>query len=73
MQLETVNHDVQFCVVGGGLSGLCAAIAAARHGVKTLIMQERPMFGGNSSSEVRMWVWGLLVAACKLLVVACGI
>ena len=58
MQLETVNHDVQFCVVGGGLSGLCAAIAAARHGVKTLIMQERPMFGGNSSSEVRMWVCG---------------
>ena len=58
MQLETVIHDVQFCVVGGGLSGLCAAISAARHGVKTLIMQERPMFGGNASSEIRMWVCG---------------
>ena len=58
MQLETVTHDVQFCVIGGGLSGLCAAVAAARHGVKTLIMQERPMFGGNASSEVRMWVCG---------------
>ena len=58
MQLETVNHKVEFCVIGGGLSGLCAAVAAARHGVKTLIMQERPMFGGNASSEVRMWVCG---------------
>ena len=58
MQLETVSHKVQFCVIGGGLSGVCAAIAAARHGVKTLIMQERPMFGGNASSEVRMWICG---------------
>lgn len=58
MQLETIVHKVQFCVIGGGLSGVCAAIAAARHGVKTLIMQERPMFGGNASSEVRMWICG---------------
>ena len=52
MQLETIVHKVQFCVIGGGMSGICAAIAAARHGVKTLIMQERPMFGGNASSEM---------------------
>ena len=58
MQLETIVHKVQFCVIGGGMSGICAAIAAARHGVKTLIMQERPMFGGNASSEVRMWICG---------------
>ena len=58
MQLETIIHKVQFCVIGGGLAGICAAISAARHGVKTLIMQERPMFGGNASSEVRMWVCG---------------
>ena len=58
MQLETINHKVQFCVIGGGLAGMCAAIAAARHGIKTLIMQERPMFGGNASSEVRMWICG---------------
>ena len=58
MQLETINHKVQFCVVGGGLAGMCAAISAARHGIKTLIMQERPMFGGNASSEVRMWICG---------------
>ncbi len=58
MTMETVTHRVQFCVIGGGLAGMCAAIAAARHGVKTLIMQERPVFGGNASSEIRMWVCG---------------
>ncbi len=58
MAMETVIHRVQFCVIGGGLAGMCAAIAAARHGVKTLIMQERPVFGGNASSEIRMWVCG---------------
>ena len=56
--METIVHRVQFCVIGGGLAGMCAAIAAARHGVKTLIMQERPVFGGNASGEIRMWVCG---------------
>ena len=52
------RHDVQFCVVGGGMAGVCAAIAAARHGVKTVLMQDRPMLGGNASSEIRMWICG---------------
>ncbi len=56
--IETVNHKVQFCVVGGGIAGMCAALAAARHGIETLIMQERPVFGGNASSEIRMWICG---------------
>ena len=56
--MEKIVHKVQFCVVGGGLAGMCAALAAARHGVKTLIMQERPVFGGNASSEIRMWICG---------------
>lgn len=55
---ETIHHHVDFCVVGGGLAGLCAAVAAARHGAKVALMQERPMLGGNASSEVRMWVCG---------------
>ena len=54
----TIHHRVEFCVVGGGLSGLCAAVAAARHGRKTALLQERPMLGGNASSEIRMWVCG---------------
>lgn len=52
------THHVDLCIVGGGLAGLCAAVAAARHGTKVAIMQDRPMLGGNASSEVRMWVCG---------------
>lgn len=55
---DTIVHEVDFCVVGGGLAGLCAAVAAARHGARVALMQERPMLGGNASSEVRMWVCG---------------
>ena len=55
---QTVTHRADFCVVGGGLAGLCAAVAAARHGAQVLLMQDRPMLGGNASSEVRMWVCG---------------
>ena len=52
------QHTVDICVVGGGLSGLIAAVSAARHGAKVLLMQDRPMLGGNASSEIRMWVRG---------------
>lgn len=37
---------------------MCAAIASARHGAKTALIQERPVLGGNASSEIRMWVCG---------------
>ena len=54
----TITHHADFCVIGGGLSGLCAAVSAARHGAHVLLMQDRPMLGGNASSEVRMWICG---------------
>ena len=57
-KLKNIVHECDFCVVGGGLAGICAAIAAARHGQKVVLMHDRPMFGGNTSSEVRMWVSG---------------
>lgn len=47
-----------FCVVGGGIAGICAAIAAAREGIKVVLMHERPVLGGNASSEIRMWICG---------------
>jgi hypothetical protein len=53
------NHKVDFCVVGGGLAGMCAAIAAARRGIKVALIQDRPVFGGNASSEIRMWICGV--------------
>ena len=56
--LKTIFHEVQFCVVGGGLAGMGAAISAARCGIKTLLMHERPVPGGNASGEIRMWVCG---------------
>ena len=45
-------------VSGGGLAGTCTAIAAARHGVKVVLIQDRPVLGGNGSSEVRVWPEG---------------
>lgn len=46
------------CVVGGGMAGLTAAISAAREGLDVVLMHERPVLGGNASSEIRMWVCG---------------
>ena len=56
--LNTVHIDCDLCVIGGGLSGMAAAISAAREGLKVVLMQERPMLGGNASSEIRMWICG---------------
>lgn len=56
--MKECTHQVDLCVVGGGLAGTCAAIAAARHGLRVVLMQDRPVLGGNASSEIRMWVCG---------------
>lgn len=56
MRTELVNKDV--IVIGGGLAGVCAAVAAARQGSKVALVNNRPVLGGNSSSEVRVWVCG---------------
>ncbi len=56
--VKTILHETDLCVVGGGMAGVCCAIAAARHGAKVVLMHERPMLGGNASSENRMWVCG---------------
>jgi hypothetical protein len=56
LRQETIETDL--AVVGGGLAGTCAAIQAARAGIKVLLVQDRPVLGGNSSSEVRLWALG---------------
>jgi hypothetical protein len=53
-----VDLDCDVLVAGGGLAGVCAAVAAARHGAKVVIVQDRSRLGGNSSSEVKMHVVG---------------
>jgi hypothetical protein len=50
----TIKSSYDLIVVGGGLSGICTAISAARNGVKVALVHDRPMLGGNSSSEVRL-------------------
>lgn len=45
-------------ITGGGLSGVCCAITAARQGLKVVLVQDRPVLGGNASSEVRLWILG---------------
>ncbi len=45
-------------VAGGGIAGTCAAIAAARLGLTVALVQDRPVLGGNNSSEVRVWLHG---------------
>ncbi len=50
------QYDV--IVVGGGMAGTCAALASARHGAKTALINARPMLGGNASSEIRIHISG---------------
>ena len=56
--LETKHISCDLCVVGGGLSGMAAAISAAREGLQVVLMHERAVLGGNASSEIRMWISG---------------
>ncbi|WP_010165879.1 FAD-dependent oxidoreductase [Candidatus Epulonipiscium viviparus] len=53
-----VTKQFDFVVIGGGISGLCMAISAARNGVNTALVQNRSMLGGNASSEMRVHVNG---------------
>lgn len=53
---KSLETDV--CVVGGGMAGICAAVAAARNGARVILVQDRPVLGGNASSEIRVPVSG---------------
>jgi len=52
--------EYDFIVVGGGMAGICAAVSAARLGCKVALIQNRPVLGGNNSSEVRVGLSGLI-------------
>ena len=54
--MEAKKYEV--IVAGGGMSGVCAALASARGGAKTALIQDRPVLGGNASSEIRMHICG---------------
>ncbi len=55
---HTVVLQSDLVITGGGLSGTCAAITAARQGIRVILVQDRPVLGGNASSEIRLWILG---------------
>jgi hypothetical protein len=56
--LVTQRLVADVIIVGGGFAGTCAAIAAARGGTDVVLVQDRPVLGGNASSEIRLWILG---------------
>ncbi len=57
-EAKQLSLEADLAITGGGLAGTCAAIAAAREGLKVILIQDRPVLGGNASSEVRLWMLG---------------
>lgn len=55
---ETIEHQTDLCIVGGGIAGMFAAISAARHGTKVVLINDRPVLGGNASGECRVGISG---------------
>lgn len=55
---ESAKYNFDFVVVGGGIAGICAAVSAARLGCKVALINDRPVLGGNNSSEVRVHLGG---------------
>ncbi|HLJ18434.1 MAG TPA: FAD-dependent oxidoreductase [Bryobacteraceae bacterium] len=56
--MALVDLEADILVAGGGMAGVCAAVAAARHGAKVILIQDRSCLGGNSSGEVKMHIVG---------------
>lgn len=56
--MALVELECDVLVAGGGMAGVCAAVAAARKGAKVVLVQDRSRLGGNSSSEVKMHIVG---------------
>jgi hypothetical protein len=54
------KNGYDLVVIGGGYAGMGSAISAARMGCKVALIQNRPVLGGNGSSEVRVWAMGLI-------------
>jgi len=60
IELKDAQESYDLIVVGGGMSGICSAMAAARLGLKVLLLQDRDVLGGCNSSEVRVSLGGMI-------------
>lgn len=56
--MKKISENYEVAVIGGGIAGICAAVASARHGAKTVLIHNRPVLGGNASSEIKMHICG---------------
>lgn len=57
-ETDVRRHTFDLVVTGGGIAGTCAALAAARQGLKVALLHDRPVLGGNASQEIRVWCGG---------------
>jgi hypothetical protein len=59
---RTIVHRKKYdlIVAGGGMAGLSAGVSASRLGLSVLILQDRPVMGGNASVEIKVPVIGLI-------------
>jgi len=57
-QLARTRLETDLAIVGGGMAGICAALAAARNGCRVVLIQDRSVLGGNASSEIKMHIVG---------------
>jgi len=60
-------HSYDMVVTGGGIAGCAASIAAAEQGLKVALIHDRPVLGGNASSEIRVHTEGITWKADRIL------
>ncbi|MEX1049253.1 MAG: FAD-dependent oxidoreductase [Akkermansiaceae bacterium] len=65
LEIEEDAYDV--VIIGGGMSGCGAALAARKHGLKVALVQDRPLFGGNASEEIRVHTLGIYGKSDELI------
>jgi hypothetical protein len=61
------NLDFDVVITGGGIAGCAASIAAAEQGLKVALIQDRPVLGGNASSEIRVHTEGITWNSDRIL------
>jgi glycine/D-amino acid oxidase-like deaminating enzyme len=57
-EYKTDHLEADLVIVGGGIAGVSTAVTAARAGIRVVLIQDRPVLGGNASSEIRLWIHG---------------